>query len=511
MSCAEDLCPNGEVDFELEEYNEKCGVFGCFNINKAAHTTYYGLVGLQHRGQEGAGMVTSYTDPTTKKTEFHLCRGHGLVTDVFNPTDIQMLQGDHAIGHTRYSTAGGKTQIEGFQPFSVRYRMGNLALCHNGNLSNAQELRSFFESQGVLMQSTVDSELFLHLISHSKRQSQLDQIFDAATQAEGAFSVIFMTDNFMCAVRDPNGFRPLCIGKLVGRGPNGTDGYCVASETCSLDLCKAEYVRDVEPGEMIVIDHGTVKTGTFSSLRLPQKFGTSQCIFEYVYFARPDSRIFGEYVTKVRRELGRQLAREHPVPLVEAGEPAPVIIPIPESAAHATLGFYEESQSMGRPCTMDLGFFRNPYVGRSFISPSQELRDLKVLCKFNPMEHVLKGKTVVVIDDSIVRGTTAKQLVGLIYSAGAKAVHLRISSPPVTDPCFYGMDFPSKEELFANTHMGNVKAMADWLRVASLGYLTPEGLVEAATRSSGTKHSFCRACFTGVYPVPVTGHTTQDW
>eukprot|EP00292_Cryptomonas_paramecium_P006924 CAMPEP_0113698492 /NCGR_PEP_ID=MMETSP0038_2-20120614/22741_1 /TAXON_ID=2898 /ORGANISM="Cryptomonas paramecium" /LENGTH=466 /DNA_ID=CAMNT_0000621663 /DNA_START=39 /DNA_END=1436 /DNA_ORIENTATION=- /assembly_acc=CAM_ASM_000170 len=460
-----------DIDFSEDKYNEKCGIFGCWNVEKAAHTTYYGLVGLQHRGQEGAGMVTSHFKDKTQANEFRLHRGHGLVTDVFTSEDVQNLDGYHAIGHTRYSTAGGKTQIEGFQPFCVKYRMGNLALAHNGNLSNAGELRNFFENQGVLMQSTVDSELFLHLISHSKRSSQLDQIFDAMTQTEGAFSCIILTDTCLVAVRDPNGFRPLCIGKLAKRGPGGTDGYCLASETCALDLCKAEYVRDIEPGEMIVIDMNTVKTGTFSSLRLPAKFGTSQCIFEYVYFARPDSRIFGEFVTKVRRELGRQLAREHPVPEVPAGDPLPVVIPIPESAAHATLGFHEESVRMGRPCTMDLGFFRNPYVGRSFISPSQELRDLKVLCKFNPIEHVLKGKIVVVVDDSIVRGTTARQLVGLIYAAGAKEVHLRISSPPVTDPCFYGMDFPSKEELFANQYAGNVEAMAKWLRVTSLGYL----------------------------------------
>lgn len=501
-----------ELNVELEEYNEKCGVFGVFNTVKAAHTAYYGMVGLQHRGQEGAGLVSCHVKPDGAN-EFRLHRGQGLVTDVFKPEDVKQLDGIHAIGHTRYSTAGGKTALEGFQPFCVRYRSGkNLALAHNGNLSNASELRSFFQDQGVLTQSTVDSELFLHLISHSKRKSQLDQIFDAMTQAEGAFSVVILTDSHLVAVRDPNGFRPLCLGKLVGRGPNGTDGYVVASETCALDLCKAQYVRDVEPGEMIVIDKKTVELGTFSTFKLPSKFGTSQCIFEYVYFARPDSRIFGEYVTKVRRELGRQLAREHPVPLVADGDPPPVIIPIPESAAHATLGFHQESVAQGRPCTLDLGFFRNPYVGRSFISPSQELRDLKVLCKFNPMEHVLKGKTVIVIDDSIVRGTTAKQLVGLIFSAGAKAVHLRISSPPVTDPCFYGMDFPSKEELFANQYGGNIDEMCKWLRVDSLGYLTPEGLVEAATKSSGTRHNFCRACFTGVYPVPIGNKGSEmDW
>ena len=434
------------------------------NVQQAAHTTYYGMIGLQHRGQEGAGLVS--VDVNSKgQNEFKLHRGHGLVTDVFKPEDMQTLGGVHAVGHTRYSTAGGKNQIEGVQPFCVKYRMGNIALAHNGNLSNAAELRSFFENQGVLTQSTVDSELFLHLISHSKRQSQVDQIFDAMTQAEGAFSVIIITEKFMCAVRDPNGFRPLCIGRLKGRGVGGGDGYCVASETCALDLCKAEYVRDVEPGEMIIIDRRTVETGTFASLKLPQKFGTSQCIFEYVYFARPDSRVFGEYVTKVRRELGRQLAREWPIPQVAAGDQVPVIIPIPESAMHATLGFHEESLKMGRPCVFDFGFFRNPYVGRSFISPSQELRDLKVLCKFNPMEHTLSGRDVVVVDDSIVRGTTAKQLVKLLYGAGARSVHVRISSPPVTDGCYYGMDFPSREELFANKHNGDVPAMEKWLQV----------------------------------------------
>jgi amidophosphoribosyltransferase len=393
----------------------------------------------------------------------------------------------------------------------VRYRLGNIALAHNGNLSNFHELRAFFEQHGVLLQSTVDSELFLHLISHSKRRSQLDQIFDAMTQAEGAFSCVIMTEKTLVAVRDPNGFRPLCIGRIPGGGVEGTDGYVVASETCALDLCKAEYVRDVEPGELIVIDQSTVQNGSFTSLRLPQKFGVSQCIFEYVYFARPDSSIYGEYVTKVRREHGRQLAREHPVPAVGKDEPPVVVVPVPDSAAHATMGYVEECLRMGLSCIQDLGFFRNPYVGRSFIAPSQENRDIKVRCKFNPMRHVCEGKIIVMIDDSIVRGTTAKQLIRLVMAAGAKEVHFRVASPPVTDPCFYGMDFPSKEELFANAHGGNKTAMAKWLGVNSIGYLSPEGLVESTIKSnsSGAKNGYCRACFTGIYPVPVAQQAAE--
>uniref|UniRef100_A0A6T8N1J5 Amidophosphoribosyltransferase n=1 Tax=Hemiselmis andersenii TaxID=464988 RepID=A0A6T8N1J5_HEMAN len=456
-------------------------------------------------------MVTGELSSTGDRSRFHLHRGLGLVTDIFTPDDIASLPGTSAIGHTRYSTAGGKTQLEGFQPFCVRYRIGNLALAHNGNLSNFHELRSFFEQHGVLLQSTVDSELFLHLISHSKRRSQLDQIFDAMTQAEGAFSCVIMTETSLVAVRDPNGFRPLCIGRIPKGGPDGGDGYVVASETCALDLCKAEYVREVEPGELIVIDRNTVNTGAFTTLRLPQKFGVSQCIFEYVYFARPDSLIFGDFVTKVRREHGRQLAREHPVPKVGPDSPPVVVVPVPDSAAHATMGYVEECLRMGLSCIQDLGFFRNPYVGRSFIAPSQENRDIKVRCKFNPMRHVCEGQIIVMIDDSIVRGTTAKQLIRLVMAAGAKEVHFRVASPPVTDPCFYGMDFPTKEELFANVHAGDKTAMAKWLGVESIGYLSPEGLVESTVRSSptGASHGYCRACFTGIYPVPVTSQAAQ--
>jgi len=499
-------CVDELEDFEPERYNEKCGIFGVYNVNKAAHTCYYGMIGLQHRGQEGGGMVSN--ERATNK--FHLHRGIGLITDVFHPADIDALPGECAIGHTRYSTAGGKTQLEGYQPFRVSYRQGNIALAHNGNLSNFAELKQFFEQHGVLLQSTVDSELFLHLISQSKRRSQLDQIFDAMTQAEGAFSVVVMTDTTLVAIRDPNGFRPLCIGKLAGRGPDGTDGYCVASESCALDLCKAEYIRDVEPGEVVVIDQGTVKNGSFSSLHLPKKFGVSQCVFEYVYFARPDSIVFGEYVTKVRREHGRQLAREHPVPKVGEGELPPVVFPVPDSAAHATIGFIEENMKMGNLCQADLGFFRNPYVGRSFIAPSQGDRDVKVRTKFNPMKHVCQDRVVVLLDDSIVRGTTAKQLISLVYAAGAKEVHFRVASPPVTHPCFYGMDFPSSTELFANQHSHDLKSMAAWLGVTSIGYLSPEGLMDSTVRASanGDKFGFCQACFTGRYPVPPCAHET---
>jgi len=340
---------------------------------QAANASYYGLVGLQHRGQEGAGMVVADLplDGSVRPSDFESHKGMGLVHNVFSKEDLEALPGNCSIGHTRYSTSGGKKAIAGYQPFSVKYALGNLALAHNGNLSNYHELRSFFEQHGVLMQSNVDSELFLHLISHSKRRSQIDQIFDAMTQAEGAFSCVVLTDECLVAVRDPNGFRPLVIGRMRNRGVNGTDGFCVASETCALDMCKADYVRDVEPGEMVLISMKTVETGTFGTLKLPSKFGVSQCIFEYVYFARPDSIVFGDHVTKVRRDHGRQLAREHPVPTVAEGEPIPVVVPVPDSAAHATIGYVEENIRIGRPCIQDLGFFRNPYVGRSFIAPSQ--------------------------------------------------------------------------------------------------------------------------------------------
>jgi len=265
------------------------------------------------------------------------------------------------------------------------------------------------------------------------------------------------------------------------------------------------------PGEMIVIDQNTVKSGTFASLSLPSKFGVSQCIFEYVYFARPDSMIFGDYVTKIRRAQGRQLARENPVPDTPEGELCPVVIPVPDSAAHATMGFVEECNKIGKKCMLDLGFFRNPYVGRSFIAPSQENRDLKVRCKFNPMRHVCEGRVMVLVDDSIVRGTTAKQLIGLVKQAGAKEVHFRVASPPVTHPCFYGMDFPSQKELFFNHHKGDLKAMASWLGVTSIGYLSPDGLVNSTKESLGSKaQGFCGACFTGNYPVRLSEQAAAE-
>jgi amidophosphoribosyltransferase len=500
----------------MRQIHEYCGIFGIINSSEASRSIYYGLHALQHRGQESCGIVTSTYDETRQRWIMPAQRDFGLVLDVFDDPEIfdTKLLGSSGIGHNRYSTSGASGNRSNIQPFVVSYRNGNLALAHNGNLSNARELRKAFSERGTLFQSTSDSELILHLIAQSRRQKQLDQVLDALTQLEGAFSLVILTDRQLIAVRDPNGFRPLALGRLGGAAPDGGDTYCVASETCAFDLIGAEYVRDVEPGEILVLDRNRCEKGDFRSYALPQRYGVSQCVFEYVYFSRPDSKIFGEMVDKVRRKIGKQLAHDAPVPVVPTEEKQPIVISVPDSSNTAALGYVSECQKMGYRCRFEIGLIRNHYVGRTFIAPGQNMREQRVRCKFNTVEGVLKDRIVVVVDDSIVRGTTAKFLVRMLRDAGAREVHFRVSSPPVISPCHYGMDFPSHEELFANQFETDIDRMRTWLGVDTLGYLSVDGLMTAVKSSSGSQHDFCNACFSARYPVPVEEGVTKeenDW
>ena len=484
-----------------ESIQDNCGIFGIFNVPDAARLTYFGLHALQHRGQESCGIVSSTYHKHKEKRIMLARRDFGLVLDVFDDPTIfeNHLPGDAAIGHTRYSTSGSALNRSNIQPFSVHYKGGNLAVAHNGNLSNARELRQAFSDRGTLFQSTSDTEHILHLIATSRRKKQLDQIIDALSQLEGGFALVLLTDDRLIAVRDPNGFRPLALGRYST--PNGT-AYCVASETCAFDLIGATYERDIEPGEVLIIDRQACDTGKFQSIRLPARYGITQCIFEYIYFSRPDSKVYGAMVDKVRRKFGKQLAHEAPVPRVNAEERPPIVISVPDSSNTAALGFVYECRKLKYRCRYEIGLIRNHYVGRTFIAPGQDKREMRVRCKFNTVEGLLKDRIVVVLDDSIVRGTTAKLLVKMIREAGAKEVHFRVASPRVMSPCFYGMDFPSHEELIAN-QFDSVEDLRSWLGVESLAYLSVDGMMKAVERGDQRPNDFCNACFTAEYPVPI--------
>ncbi len=482
---------------------EYCGVFGVFDHPEAALLTYYGLHALQHRGQESAGIVTSYFDEEKQRHVMPTYKDFGLVLSVFDKPKIfkKILKGESAIGHNRYSTSGSSKNPANIQPFRVHYRTGNIAIGHNGNLSNAKQIRRRFREEGVLFQSTSDTELILHLIAQSKEEDQLHQIMDALSQIEGAYCLVLLTDDKLIAVRDPNGFRPLALGKVDGK-------YCVASETCAFDIIDAEYIRDVEPGEVIVIDREASDNDSPKSYYLDAKpgTGTSQCIFEYVYFSRPDSMVFGEMVDKIRRNLGKALAKEHPINEVvkrSSGDKKPVVISVPDSSNTAALGYASESQKQGQDCKYDIGLIRNHYVGRTFISPGQKSREQKVRTKFNPVRGVIEGRSVIIVDDSIVRGTTSQLLVDMIRACNPTEIHFLVSSPPIISPCYYGMDFPSPEELIANRFDRDIEKMAKEIGVDSLRYLSPDGLVDAVKTANPSGHDYCTACFTSNYPVPV--------
>ncbi len=452
----------------LKGMHEECGVFAAVGVPHAAETVALGLHALQHRGQEATGVVAVREDG-----RFAVVKGIGLVSDVYRGGRLDGIGGTMAIGHNRYSTAGGLT-LENTQPLRVVYRGGELALAHNGNLTNARDVRQGLEGSGSIFQTTLDTEVFLHLIALAASETVEDALIEAAQQVQGAYSLVLLTADRVLALRDPHGFRPLCVGRLG-------DGYVVASETCALDLVGADLLREVAPGELLVLD----SQGMRSRQALPAANPKQHCIFEHIYFSRPDSRVFGETVDRVRRRLGDELAREHPVE-------ADVVIAVPDSSNSIALGFAEES---GLP--YELGLIRNHYVGRTFIQPQQKGRDFGVRVKFNPVREILEGRRVVVVDDSIVRGTTSRKLVRLLRGAGATEVHFRVGSPPVTHPCFYGIDTPSRRELIGATR--TVDEIRQYLGVDTLGYLSLDGLLSAERDPK----SYCRSCFTGRYPVAV--------
>ncbi len=448
-----------------DKFKDECGVFGIFGNPEAANLTYLGLYALQHRGQESAGIATSDGE------RMRVSRAMGQVADTFTGGVLEGLPGHLAVGHTRYSTAG-ESRLQNAQPMLIDCAHGQIAIAHNGNIVNARELRDELVRSGSIFQSSSDTEVVLHLYARSKAPSVEEALTESISQITGAFSMVFLTRNRLIAARDPHGFRPLALGQLG-------DCWIVCSETCALDLIGASYVRDVEPGEVLIISDG--------GLRSSRPFPPAQlahCVFEHVYFSRPDSYVFGLSVNEVRTQLGRNLAREAPAD-------ADVVVPIPDSGVCAAIGYADQSQ-----LPMRMGLIRNHYVGRTFIQPQQAIRHFSVRVKLNPVRSILDGKRVVLIDDSIVRGTTSRKIVRMVRAAGAREVHLRISCPPTVSPCFYGVDTPSRAELIAATH--DREEIRKYVDADSVEYLSLEGLKSAVGRD---QNSYCTSCYTGVYPV----------
>lgn len=490
------------IRFSEDKPHDHCAVFGIYGHPQAAQMSYYGLHAQQHRGQEASGIVTSYYDTVDSKYHFRVHKDFGLVNDVFKKDLVltDYLIGCAAIGHNRYSTAGSSNNQHNIQPLIVNYRDGNVAIAHNGNLTNFHVLRKRLQDEGTIFQTTSDTEIILHLMAKSREKDPVRQILDALRQVEGAYSITVLFNDKLIAARDPHGWRPLAVGKLDG-------AFVVASETCAFDIINAVYISDVAPGELLVFDADTMRTGEVKSFRInTEKTEPHHCIFEYIYFSRPDSKIFGENVDKVRRKLGKSLAIEHPVPPDDESESV-VVINVPDSSNTATLGFVSQSNKIGHKAKYEIGLIRSHYVGRTFILPMQDTRELKVRTKFNTVKGVLNGKKVVIIDDSIVRGTTSKQLVKLIREAGAREIHFRVTAPPIRYPCHYGMDFPTENELIANWCGGEVEKIRKELQVDSLGYISLEKLLESAPHDHG--ESYCTACFSGVYPTPVENGKTK--
>jgi amidophosphoribosyltransferase len=455
------VCPD-------DKPGEECGIFAIYNHPNAAEMTYLGLYALQHRGQESTGIVTA------DGADLFYHRGMGLVSEVFGDQAVfKYLKGRNAIGHNRYSTTGSN-RIMNVQPMIAGDRDGPIAVGHNGNFTNTRVLHEHLIHKGAIFQTTVDSELVIHLAAMSEKGTFEERLIDALSQIEGAYCLVLLTKDSVIAARDPHGFRPLCLGKTE-------TGWVVASETCALDIIDAEYVRDVEPGEILIIDSDGIR-----SLKpfppAPKHF----CIFEYIYFSRPDSFIYGECVDTVRRNIGKTLAEEHPVD-------ADIVISVPDSSNTAAIGY---ARAAG--IHFEIGLIRNHYIGRTFIHPSQVTRDARVRIKFNPVRGVLEGKRVIVVEDSIVRGTTFKKIAHLLRKAGAREIHLRVSSPPIISPCFYGMDFPTYEELMASSR--SVEEIRKFIGVDTLGYLSLEGLRRSVP--NGT-NDYCTACFSGLYPTVI--------
>jgi amidophosphoribosyltransferase len=449
-----------------DKFHDECGVVGVFGHPEAANLAYLGLYALQHRGQESAGIVSS------DESKVYVELGTGLVADVFNEERLLQLPGEIAIGHNRYSTTG-ENHLKNAQPCLIEYRGGPLALAHNGNLVNADSIRHSLESSGSIFQSTNDSEVILHLIAKSQNAVFIDNVIEALSQVKGAYSILLLTKDKVVAARDPKGFRPLCLGRLDG-------AYILASESCVLDLVNAEYIREINPGEIVQIDKSGLQT--FSPFgEQPKK----SCVFEHIYFARPDSLVFGEDVYQTRKAMGKALAEEWPVE-------ADIVMPVPDSGNISALGY---SEKLDIP--FEMGLIRNHYVGRTFIEPQSQIRDFGVRVKLNAVKNIVKGKRVVVIDDSIVRGTTSRKIVKMIRDAGAKEVHVRISSPPSLHPCFYGIDTPTKQELIASTK--TVEETGEYIMADSLHYISLDKMMSIF---KNTQNNYCKACFDGDYPIP---------
>jgi amidophosphoribosyltransferase len=451
----------------LDKFKDECGVFGIFGHPEAANMTYLGLYALQHRGQESAGIAASDGE------QVRVSRAMGYVADTFDSQTLGQLPGSSAIGHVRYSTAG-ESKLSNAQPILIDCAHGQIAVCHNGNLVNARELREDLVRQGSIFQSNSDTEVVLHLYARSKAATVEDAVVESVSQVQGAFSLVILTSDRLIAVRDPHGFRPLALGRLG-------DAVVVCSETCAMDLIGASYIRDVEPGEVLVVSAAGVRSiKPFPSAPL------AHCIFEHVYFARPDSYVFGKSVNEVRTTLGRVLAREQPVD-------ADVVVPVPDSGVCAAMGYAEEAR-----IPLRMGLIRNHYVGRTFIQPQASIRHFGVKVKLNPVKSILQGQRVVLVDDSIVRGTTSRKIVRMVRAAGAREVHVRISCPPTISPCFYGVDTPQRSDLIAATH--SLEEIRDYVEADSVAYLSLEGLLSAVGNERGT---YCSSCYTGRYPVPI--------
>lgn len=452
-----------------DHFHDECGVFGVFDNPEAANLTYLGLYAQQHRGQESAGIVC------TDGHSFHSHRGMGLVADIFHKSEIKELTGNHSIGHVRYSTSGD-SGLRNCQPFSFEYAHGGIAMCHNGNIVNAQELRRELEAMGSIFQSTSDTEVLIHLVARSKASSMKERLAEAVNRLAGGFSLLVLGEERLVGMRDRNGIRPLVLGKLDG-------SWVLASETCAFDLIGAKYVRDIEPGEMVVIDKNGLES-IYPLDNCESKF----CVFEYVYFARPDSTLEGVNVYIARYQIGVELAKEFPVD-------ADLVIPVPDSGVPPAMGFAEES---GIPFQM--GLIRNHYVGRTFIEPKQSIRNFGVKLKLNPNRELIRGKRVVLVDDSIVRGTTSRKIVEMVRAAGATEIHMRISSPPTKHSCYYGVDTPNADELMANKM--DLEEMRKAIGADSLAFVSFEGMYRAVGKP---REMHCDACFSGVYPVPIEG------
>lgn len=457
----------------MKDWNEECAVVGVYNVKNATILSYYALFAMQHRGQEASGISTS------DGTKIATLKGNGLVTKVFDEENLKKLQGKSSIGHNRYSTAG-EDSINEAQPIFARYSLGEMAIAHNGNLTNAKAVRNMLIQKGAIFQSHLDTENLIHLIAHSQKEHLVDRIIDALGYVDGAYCFVFLSRSKMFVVRDRYGLRPLSLGKI--QNDDGSVGYIVASETCAFDLVGAEYVRDVAPGEMLIFE-GAYTPLSSSEPKSVQVFAPTPkpCVFEYMYFSRPDSQVYGRNIYEIRKKMGIELAKEYRLK-------ADIVIPVPDSGVAAALGYAKESG-----IDFELGIIRNHYVGRTFIEPLQRMRELKVRLKLNPISSIIEGKEIIVIDDSVVRGTTSKQIVQILRKAGAKKVYLLISAPPTISPCYYGVDTPDKDQLIcANKSIEEVRS---YIGADFLGFLSIEGML----RSIGGSQEFCKACFDGQY------------